>query len=41
MVVVTCNLLLQAYFDEAGHWLYIEQPKAFNELVLSFVSEST
>lgn len=32
------QLLLQAYFDTAGHWLYIEQPEAFNKLVLQFVS---
>lgn len=31
------QLLLQAYFDTAGHWLYIEQPEAFNKLVLQFV----
>ena len=41
MVVVTCKLLLQAYFDEAGHWLYIEQPEPFNALVQQFVSGST
>ena len=40
MVVVTCKLLLQAYFDEAGHWLYIEQPEAFNSVVLQFVSKA-
>lgn len=40
LVVVTCKLLLQAYFDEAGHWLYIEQPEVFNNLVLQFVSKA-
>ena len=34
------QLLLQAYFDTAGHWLYIEQPEAFNKLVLQFVSDA-
>ncbi|KAL3147128.1 hypothetical protein ABBQ38_015085 [Trebouxia sp. C0009 RCD-2024] len=29
-----------AYFDTAGHWLYIEQPEAFNNLVLQFVSKA-
>lgn len=39
-LMVTCKLLLQAYFDTAGHWLYIEQPEAFNDLVLQFVSKA-
>ena len=40
MVVVTYQQLLQAYFEDAGHWLYIEQPQAFNHLVLQFAAEA-
>ena len=28
MVVVTCSVMVQVYFD-AGHWLYIEMPDKF------------
>lgn len=40
MVVVTCNVLLQVYFD-AGHWLYIEQPERFNRAIIIFAAGGT
>ncbi len=40
MVVVTCSVVLQVYFD-AGHWLYIEMPDKFNALVQRFAAGNT
>lgn len=40
MVVVTCSVMLQVYFD-AGHWLYIEMPDKFNELIQRFAAGDT
>ena len=39
VVVETTAVALQVYF-EAGHWLYIEEPQAFSELVQSFASST-
>lgn len=40
VVVVTSSVVLQVYFD-AGHWLYIEMPDRFNELIQRFAAGST
>ena len=40
MVVVTCSVVPQVYFD-AGHWLYIEMPDKFNELIQTFAAGNT
>lgn len=40
MVVVTCSVVLQVYLD-AGHWLYIEMPDIFNELIQGFAAGDT
>jgi pimeloyl-ACP methyl ester carboxylesterase len=39
MKFLSDRLLVQVFFEQGNHWLYIEEPEKFNQLVVDFAEK--